>query len=492
MFVFTDNRMVNWRQEPHRFVAVLLMALFPPFLALCKVQLNVYEEAVGYGYICAAAMFLGTLAFVQRPRLHVYLLLCSGAGLLAFVRPTIGIYGFASLVVAWFVTRRAGWKWWQSLAGPALFGVGIMLLLWTNQQRFGSYLEFGHRLNLSATNSEFVTRFANPYEKEPLWSATRELLGSMFFTPELNGFDSFRDDAVRWQSPTVRYRAIYHTTFDWTFLVGLVACWALALRSAWFWRKTRKLRPQDIMVMTAGAWALLTFIPLFLFYLRFAFIFSRYLADFSPAIVAAMFGSVTGLWSLWCERGPGSLRSSWPAFVVFGIALSWWSIETLNLKATKYGETLRQIDVLNVLQRNAASPKPLPTRYAIGDDLPQIYGIPYNGEGWLPTGEVRCVVTLFVRDLNQLSLELESASSTPLSDADCATIRAMVGAEYLRQESVQTTARGKRVIFAPPGSQTLRRGVQVAFVAFASAESFHHQDPPFKLMEAHWTRSGAD
>src|SRR6185437_12637848 len=109
-------------------------------------------------YICAIGIFIGTLVFVRQPRFRPYLILCFCAGFLTFIRPTIGIYGFASVLIAWFVSRRAGWAWWKSFAGPALFGVGSLLLLLSNQQRFGSFLEFGHNLNLSATNCEFLSR----------------------------------------------------------------------------------------------------------------------------------------------------------------------------------------------------------------------------------------------------------------------------------------------------------------------------------------------
>src|SRR6185437_7388620 len=401
-----------------------------------KVQLNVYEEAVAYGYICGIGMLLGTLAFVRQPGLRLYLMLCFCGGLLPFIRPTFGIYGFASMLMAWFVSRRAHWAWWKSFAGPAFFGVGILLLLWTNQQRFGSMLEFGHKLNLSATNCEFLSQFYNPYGKERLWPAARELVGTMFFTPGLNGFDAFREHAVRWQSAAIRYRAIYHTMYDWTVLVGILVCWAFVLRQALLWLRGRALRPQYLMAMTAGVWSLLAFVPLVVFYLHFVFAFSRYFLDFGPAIGVAMFGGANALWILLKESSHPRLRS-FPAFVIPLLGIVWWGYETATIRAMGYGETLSREAVVARLDQNRASEPPLPAHYQLGQDLPELYGIPFNGEGWQRTGEVGCVVTLFVRDLNHLSLELGSISSTPISDGDCASIRARIGEEFLRIESVQ-------------------------------------------------------
>jgi hypothetical protein len=489
-FIFANDRLVDWKQEPHLLLAVFLTVLFPPLLALCKAQLNVYEEAAAYSYICGVAMFLGTISFVRQPRFRLYLILSFCGGLLPFIRPTIGIYGFASLLIAWCVSRRAGWAWWKSFAGPALFSVGILSLLWTNQQRFGSMLEFGHKLNLSATNCEFLSQFYNPYGKEPLWSAARELVGTMFFTPTLNGFNAFRDNAVHWQSPTIRYRAIYHTLYDWTFLLGILVCWAFVLRQALLWRRTRAWRPQDVMAMTAGVWSLLAFIPLFAFYLRFDMIFSRYLFDFAPAIGVAMFGAASALWTISKESSSRWLRSFTPAFLVPWCGVLWWGFETATIHANAYGQTQSQAMVLQSLQRYQASGLPsLPSHYAAGQDLPELYRIPYNGEGWLPTGEVRCVVTLFVHDLNRLSLEISSAA---VSDGDCALIRARIGEEFLRIESIQTTDRGKRITFASPTSEIYRKGIQIVFVAFATPTTYRREDPPFKLLEVNWTQSGLE
>ena len=483
-FVFPNARIFN-SEKAHLPVALFLTVLFPPFLSLCRVQLNVYEEAAAYAYIAGVAMFLGTLAFVERPRLRLYLILCFCGGFLALIRPTTGIYGFASLVVAWFVSRQARWEWWKSLMGPALFGVGIVLLLWTNQQRFGSFLEFGHRLNLSATNCEFISQFDNPYAKEPMWSSARELVGSLFFTRELNGFEAFQQ-AVQWQSPTVRYRAIYHTTFDWTFLVGMAAGWVFTLRRGLRWRRTRELQPTDRIVLTAGVWSLLSFLALFGFYLRFGMIFSRYLVDFSPAIGAALFGAVVGLRSRWKENASNARRLT-PAVVILAAAMAWWIFEALNIKVERYGETMGQTNVVALLNRPPISETPLPTRYVKGEDLHALYGIPFNGEGWLLNGEVGWVVTLFVRNLNQLSLELAPAPSTSLSDSDCASIRVRAGQEFLRLESVRSTEHGKQLTFAAPTNEGYRKGIQVIFVAFSTEATYQRQPPPFSLLTASWT-----
>lgn len=488
-FVFPNDRLADLRQDPHLLLAMFFTVLFPPFLALCKVQLNVYEEAVAYGYICAVGMFVGTFAFVLQPRFRLYLILCFCGGFLAFVRPTVGVYGFATVVIVWFVSRRAGWGWRKTFAGPASFGVGILLLLWSNQQRFGSFLEFGHKLNLTATNCEFLSQFYNPYGKEPLWSASRELVGSLFFTHKLNG-DPFRANVVQWQSPTIRYRLIYHTTFDWTLLVGMLACWAFVLRRALLWRRTRTLRPQDVMAMTAGTWSLLAFIPLFAFYLHFAFTFSRYLFDFAPVMGVAMLGAASAFWTILKESGRVRLRLVF-ALAVLCCGILWWGFETAHIRANRSGKTLSQEAVVQNLQHKRASVSPLPTNYVAGQNLPKLYGIPYNGEGWSSNGKVGWVMTLFVQDLSRLSLELGSVSNA-VSGGDCTSIRARIGEEFLRIESIQTTDRGKRVTFAPPASGNYRQGIQDVFVAFATPTTYRREDFPLRLLEVDWTQSGSE
>ena len=70
-----------------------------------------------YMYFAALALFAATLAFVRRPTLTRYVILAALAGLAALVRPTLFVYGLASLFVAWLFTRRQGWQHARSSIG---------------------------------------------------------------------------------------------------------------------------------------------------------------------------------------------------------------------------------------------------------------------------------------------------------------------------------------------------------------------------------------
>src|SRR3989304_4075882 len=94
--------------SPLAAAAALLLLFFPPVINLCGGPFKVYEEAVVYGYYYAVGLFAATSAFAKRPTIGVYLVLSLFAGLAAFVRPTVGAYGIATVVIAAVLAPRAG------------------------------------------------------------------------------------------------------------------------------------------------------------------------------------------------------------------------------------------------------------------------------------------------------------------------------------------------------------------------------------------------
>jgi hypothetical protein len=99
--------------------------------------------------------------------------------------------------------------------------------LWgTNLLRFGDGFEFGHRLNLqegSLLGSIYATRFDYPFQAEPLWRAGRELLGALFASPKWNGSAWYATEIFAGQSPMVRWREFYFTTYDWSYTAQSVS-----------------------------------------------------------------------------------------------------------------------------------------------------------------------------------------------------------------------------------------------------------------------------
>jgi hypothetical protein len=77
-----------------------------------------------------------------------------------------------------------------------LVGLGLMLLFVSNWQRFGSWQEFGHRLNFTGTGLMFTSRFDSPFENVSVLAAGKELMGSTFFVRVIKGFEVYRDQVV--------------------------------------------------------------------------------------------------------------------------------------------------------------------------------------------------------------------------------------------------------------------------------------------------------
>ena len=161
-------RLAEPLSKRERFAGATLLLLFPPFLALCRTNFDVYEEAQAYMYLVGIALFGATLGVVRRPTVSRYAILGLLSGLAPFVRPMLLCYAFASIFLAWVFARRQGAPracFWMALG---LFVAGCGLLFLTNHLRFGSGLEFGHRLNVNVfLPMMYATRFENPVVTAP-------------------------------------------------------------------------------------------------------------------------------------------------------------------------------------------------------------------------------------------------------------------------------------------------------------------------------------
>ncbi len=203
--------------SPHRLIAVLFLILCPSVLTLCRGRFNVYAEAVVYEYFYSIGLLAGLILFIQRPSVSSYAILSVASGITGFVRPTALVYGLASVAVAFVVASQRRWSLIHRASGPVLFTAGLLVLLWTNATRFGSAIEFGHRLNMTGQDMIYLSRFQSPFDTEPIVSASKELIGSMFFDKRLNDADhAYSQELILWQSDTARWRNFYATTFDWS------------------------------------------------------------------------------------------------------------------------------------------------------------------------------------------------------------------------------------------------------------------------------------
>jgi hypothetical protein len=542
------------KASPTGIATVILLIAFPPMITLFRQKFDVHEEAVTYGYYYAVALFAGTMAFcrglrkvsefgvqssrnlaasvsdrageesgagnqesggraqesdacrssfsVQRSAFTLYLALSLFAGLIGFVRPTVLAYGGATIVVAFLCARSAGWRWRRCVIGPALFASGLGLLYWTNLVRFGSGLEFGHRLNMTSRDLIYLSRFDAPFDHEPFLPAAKELFGALFFANYLNGFSDTVGRLVLWESPTPRMRHFYTATFDLSFLLAVFGCWLWAALSLLTLRRRLRLapvlgdgrgegaadRPQPSahsFLFLAVLWSFVGSIPIFTFYLRYCVLSSMYLCDFAPAFGAAIMG---GMFATTDVRTNALKVDRLFSGALLGVIIFWWIAEIAlagRLFAAMHVQS--QSQVLESLDRRKLQAWPLPDHYELSVSPAALTGIGDNGKGWIQnTGETAATVVLFVSDVEKLVLDISPADGQAPNDEDYASIRAKVGLEFLQLDSIEKTDHGRRLTFNPPQRAAYRSAIQVVFVSFVPTAQFRDERSPFKLERAQW------
>ncbi len=468
--------------RPEGLTAALVLMLFPPLLALCNGPLNRYEEPLVYGYYASIALFALTLAFVRGGGLTIYAAICLLAGLIGFIRPTLFVYGLSSIAVSFF-TRRRNWSWRRNAWGLALFVAGGMALYASNVLRFGAGTEFGHNLNASGAEIMYASRFGAPFDQEPLSRRGLELLGAVFFVQYFNGSETSAEDVVKWQIPVSRWRHFYSRTFDGSYLLILVACWAWA--AARLSRRTKGALRTMPPGVVAAVWSLSSALPLAVFYVYYYSISSRYLLDFAPALGASVAGVLL-------EIRPASRACRRRAVLRAGalvLAAAWWAAElhwaeNLFPQRPAWG----RVHVINELRRDSSTPTVLPSHYAIGEENgPWESGILFNGFGWdHAAGKTQPMAMFFVDDAANVQLEVEPAEGEILDEQSLGSIRAKIGLEFLMRQSVERTERGWRITFARPKRAAYRQGVQVLFVAFVPPNDYRKESSPFRLIRVDW------
>ncbi len=506
-----------------------LLLLFPPFLNLLQSRFDIYEEVIAYEYLVGLGLIAGLTKLAQHPSPCRYWLMCALAGVGGLFRPTLFFHGGAA-VLAGAVALCCGYKarrvrtrtntealparekdgvpltltlspsggerasakgamgaltspegsktlrWLQrghlgfSLAvGLGLFVLGGGSLFVTNLVRFGSGFEFGHRLNVQDLyGSLYSTRFDNPYQNEPLLSAGRELFGLLFLTKDFNGAGYYQEHFFAGQSPMVRWREVYLTAYDLSYLVWLVVSLAAGVvvwAKLWHWRaeKAELNNEERAGLVAIGALSLYGAVASALlmgFYLRCEVISSRYLLDLMPSFAALMLAGWL-VWGLfWLKRAAGV----WvlPASAVL---LAGWLSWEIHHSGSAYGppRVLTWEEVKTRKHLSAGWTNPPPAGVYESPAAPAATGIPYNGAGWdRETGMVMPCVILFVNDPAFLELEVATnltASFTPEPEQ----FRAKVGLEFLKREFIKRTASGWLIRFRGPESVAIKRACSRCF-----------------------------
>lgn len=457
-----------------RLVFLIVLLGFPPFITLLISRFLVYEEVLAWVYLVGISIFLLLFAFWRQPRLGWLCALACICGVSPLFRPTLLFYAGPAMLLATFRLIELKRAPQAFFAWVGVFA-GCSLLWYTNLRSFGGGFEFGHHLNVQRPDlmgSLYATRFDYPYSKEPLGSATMELVGALFGLKRMNGTDWYAPDLFVWQSRNVRWREMYLTTYDWSFLPlligGLLTCFPNRLRQPFsFWTG----KPQF-----GALWAVSSIGLLFFFYLRTPPISSRYLVDFAPGFAILTF---LGWRAILGKYGTVSVA-------LIGIWLAW----QISAARCFYGRPWNigpPSSETGSSQTKSAVSLDHTSCYRSGNcaDLLQI---PYNGNGWEPeTGEAMPAVLFIIKDPDLIELKLQSSS--PTTNDSPPFLRAKLGLEeltlkWLRRENNHWIAR-----FEPPHSRAFADGIQVLFLALAPPEHFSERTSGWKLSEIRWRDS---
>ncbi len=473
-----------------RFYIVFLMVFSVPLVRICRTRFFVYEEVVAYTILYSTALYFSLICFWEAPTRKSYWRLSFLAGLAGFLRPTALAYGGVSLVLAAIKGKKAGWGVKPLMGGLGAWLLGFAMLLWTNQIRFGSWLEFGHRINISRIpDSAYVTRFENPMLSVSWLQSLHELLYALFFRPPLNGADYFRPHFFPGQVNILRFREFYFSVFDetmliWMLIAAVLACFLLVLRS----NKAASLEAKRLTI--TFIWSLCSTILLTVFYVRYPVITSRYFVDFAPAM-AGFLVVATGLMGrdLWGDRWV-RLRKGGLFLLITAWWISQWATSEFSPNAESFGAFSKE-QALQSIQRH--DPRPLKNELVLGDGS-SVEGDKLLAErswdaeilqtlGWSSqTGAVEDCVMILFQNPGRIMIEVQSSGAALIQSDQLKSIRAKVENELLDVESITPLKDRWRIQFKPPVQAAHRFGIQTVYFAFANAEMILRHQQIFKLI----------
>jgi hypothetical protein len=392
--IFSDTTFEPRAQRIFDFSVLFSLFLFPAFLRLLAVRMEVYEEVAVYAVLWQFLIVSLLLLSVAKPSFWRLVLLSLPCAAAIFVRPTVVLPAFVALFaasVSFFRRHHAK----TSLAFVwVIFSLGIVLQLATNKIRYGAYTEFGHSLSIhQVTPLHFSVLFDNPFGEEPLASAALELGSALFSTANLNNWDFFRRGIFRFQSPTLRFREFYFDTFERYTLILLVAGGVLALFLGSKLPSDRRAQLRnDPRGLPLLLWCLLSFFSLFIFYLRAPVLSSRYFLDFFPAVILALYSYWLTTWRSLALRLPQKFLL--PSAVAMGMLPALFFLhhfqstrsqltETHHLhKGVSIAQAMEDLARKNMLDTQAALyAPPLPQKYSCGEDFSR-YKIRGHGDTW--------------------------------------------------------------------------------------------------------------
>lgn len=483
-------------RERMKLTPILLFAfLNPAFITMMRARFQPYEEVTAYGYLWALMLFALTHLFINNRRSYIYLLICLLAGFSPNIRPTIGAYGAVSFLIVFYLAYRSRIKFrW---VGLPVFMAGIIFLLATNYLRFGSPLEFGHRLILDGDPPvDYLLKFDNPLNWLPFSSVALELLSALFFI-DLHKINVLKEGLL-WQTDVLRLREFNFKPFDSLTLTFLLLAWVVI---AVVWLQNRKSSSSSNVerkgiIKWGGLWSICSFTMLFYFYSRTPALASRYLVDFGPAIVVGI--SVLYFYASNFIKDRLPQRLAFISSIALCILFSGWVFVGLSqARIAPLYQYLQEIEITNVatvevaqkklVQMRQAKGLPLPAIYRCGDQE-STYGIPSNNTGWEISKDCRIsiVTTHFLDSPACLAIRLEPADLLPESYSD-EEIRVRVGLETWDRVSDIPIDHGKVVTYCSNEGKIYELGNQPAIELVSIAWSDLRKHPnkvslPIKLI----------
>lgn len=465
-----------------------LFLLAPPLWTLTvKGPQTVYEDTSIYALIVSLAILVSVIRVAAFSTLSDYWLCCGLAALSGLVRPTHAIYGVISVGLCFWILYLRKVARMHLLAGAALMLGGMVFLAVSNQVRFGSPLEFGHRLTATTVEGILTSRFVNPIENASVWAAAKELFGALFLSlGDIRDKGDWDAGLFPGQTPFMRWRNWYVTTYDPTLLLWLV--FGLVAWFAWWFpqgpRSAAKgnlprLSQRSLFFSLAG-WSVATVIPLYIFMLYYPGLCARYLYDFWPGFAGLLV--VALIWSSKTTPAPASLSLiGWLGFQLWRADCRWprmLPVGRAEMSAQLAGSGDTHLEVFHGRFDQAQHPS----------DLVRT-GRPFLTAGWeKASGCARFSVMVPVDRPEFVQLWVGRRLRTTGDSGRADVYRARIGNLVLPLTSVEADTDGESLLvrFAVPERLRQRTGDELLFLCFVSLGDWEDWDSQRILHSLRW------
>ena len=460
-----------------KLAAVWMITCGPFLLNLLRTRMLVYEETLVYTYIFAVAQAILILKWVREDDPvgagRRFMILCAVAGAGGLIRPTLILYGAATVLVALIFQRRLLRPRDVGLAAVFLLAP-IALLAWTNWLRFGAPWEFGHTMNVQdLQESLYVTHMESPYSREGIWAKLKELVGALFLVHQFNGCSTMAPHIFPGQSEFPRWREFNYTTLDplsgaaaGLFLIVVVVVIVLGRQSS-----RPGLLPQFSREVIAGAaWSLLSILLLTGFYCGTPVLTARYMYDFAPAITLAL--------ALAVRTCLGQTLAVLATFLLCGFSLTRFDsiMDIPGIASVK-----QAVEFAEEWRLRENKPAVLPREYHVG--MARLPDVPLACTGWDPgTGDCKLVSIFYVESTPRVTVRLAAPASS-MERFPASSIRLTTGCGLLWPQERATMGKNElEIVFAAPKWFGKPRGPIVLFVSIGSLEQWLGREERPRLM----------